>query len=238
MDKCYRNAEYSAVLVACSITGEINNFKTRFSLLFFSLPVTPEPISTTVTVHTTVYTSAADFKGSEVKCRLDNRETLYISLAFISGVLVTVLVFAVIHLSRKKCVLTTSISHFYPTFSRQAGAQAAKLHFAMSLWWVSQAMSKPHTLELLCHTALKPILHSVCNQCRQLSLVSLFSLECKRSHQTLQDQVPLPTVTEESAKNIQVKVATISIICKDFSFLIDILIERREKEFAFAGLEC
>ncbi|KAM8988453.1 uncharacterized protein ACIB01_017169 isoform 2-T2 [Guaruba guarouba] len=99
--------------------------------------VTPEPISTTVTVHTTVYTSAADFKGSEVKCRLDNRETLYISLAFISGVLVTLLVFAVIHLFRKKY---------------------------------------------------------------------------KRSHQTLQDQVPLPAVTEESAKNVQSEIAYASLV--------------------------
>ncbi|XP_062461563.1 transmembrane protein C1orf162 homolog isoform X2 [Pezoporus occidentalis] len=99
--------------------------------------VTPEPTATTITVRTTAYTSAAVFNGSEVKCRLDNHETLYISLAFISGVLVAVLVFAVIHLFRKKC---------------------------------------------------------------------------KRSHQTLQDQVPLPAVTEESAKNIQSDVAYASLV--------------------------
>ncbi|XP_062461562.1 uncharacterized protein LOC134157035 isoform X1 [Pezoporus occidentalis] len=68
---------------------------------------------------------------------LQCHETLYISLAFISGVLVAVLVFAVIHLFRKKC---------------------------------------------------------------------------KRSHQTLQDQVPLPAVTEESAKNIQSDVAYASLV--------------------------
>lgn len=99
--------------------------------------VTPEPTSTTVTVHTTVYTSAADFKGSEVKCRLDNHQILYISLAFISGVLVAVLVFALICLFRKK--------------------------------------------------------H-------------------KRSHQSLQEQVPLPTVTEESAKNTQTEVAYTTLV--------------------------
>ncbi|KAM8988452.1 uncharacterized protein PRD47_017597 isoform 2-T2 [Ara ararauna] len=66
-----------------------------------------------------------------------SRETLYISLAFISGVLVTLLVFAVIHLFRKKY---------------------------------------------------------------------------KRSHQTLQDQVPLPAVTEESAKNVQSEIAYASLV--------------------------
>ncbi|KAM6232936.1 uncharacterized protein M6G45_014655 [Spheniscus humboldti] len=65
--------------------------------------VTPEPISTTVTVHTTVYTSAADLKASEVKCWIDTYEILYISLAFISGILLTVLVFAIIYIIRRKC---------------------------------------------------------------------------------------------------------------------------------------
>ncbi|XP_053943240.1 transmembrane protein C1orf162 homolog [Cuculus canorus] len=66
---------------------------------------TPAPISTAVTVHTTVYTTmtTADFKASEVKCWIDNHEILYISLVFLSGVLLTVLVFAVICLCRKKC---------------------------------------------------------------------------------------------------------------------------------------
>ncbi|CAM9845097.1 unnamed protein product [Bubo scandiacus] len=65
--------------------------------------VTPEPISTTVTVHTTVYTSATDLKSSEVKCWIDNHEILYILLALISGILSTLLVFAVIYLFRRKC---------------------------------------------------------------------------------------------------------------------------------------
>ncbi|XP_032865231.2 transmembrane protein C1orf162 homolog [Tyto alba] len=65
--------------------------------------VTPEPISTTVTVHTTVYTSAAVLKEPEVKCWIDNHEILYISLAFISGIMLTVLIFAVFYLFRKKC---------------------------------------------------------------------------------------------------------------------------------------
>ncbi|XP_074749645.1 transmembrane protein C1orf162 homolog [Strix uralensis] len=68
-----------------------------------AVPVTPEPISTTVTVHTTVYTSATDLKSSEVKCWIDNHEILYILLAFISGILSTLLVFAIIYLFRRKC---------------------------------------------------------------------------------------------------------------------------------------
>ncbi|KAM6310945.1 uncharacterized protein O3Q21_010935 isoform 2-T3 [Podargus strigoides] len=65
--------------------------------------VTPEPISTTVTVHTTVYTSMADFRTSEVKCWTDNHKMLYISLAFITGILSTALIFAIVCLFRKKC---------------------------------------------------------------------------------------------------------------------------------------
>ncbi|XP_074706187.1 transmembrane protein C1orf162 homolog isoform X2 [Strix aluco] len=68
-----------------------------------AVPVTPEPISTTVTVHTTAYTSATDLKSSEVKCWIDNHEILYVLLAFISGILSTLLVFAVIYLFRRKC---------------------------------------------------------------------------------------------------------------------------------------
>ncbi|KAM6191892.1 uncharacterized protein WM294_012241 [Sarcoramphus papa] len=69
--------------------------------------VTPEPISTTVTVDTTVYTSTAHFKASEVICCLDkcinSHEILYLLLAFISGVLLAILVFAIVCLFRKKC---------------------------------------------------------------------------------------------------------------------------------------
>ncbi|XP_026720073.1 transmembrane protein C1orf162 homolog [Athene cunicularia] len=68
-----------------------------------AVPVTPEPISTTVTVHATVYTSTTDLEPSEVRCWIDNREILYILLAFISGILSTVLIFAIIYLFRKKC---------------------------------------------------------------------------------------------------------------------------------------
>ncbi|XP_069732302.1 transmembrane protein C1orf162 homolog isoform X2 [Phaenicophaeus curvirostris] len=69
------------------------------------LVTTPEPIPTTVTVHTTVYTTVttADFKASEVKCWIDNHEILYVSLVFLSGVLLAVLVFAIVCLFRKKC---------------------------------------------------------------------------------------------------------------------------------------
>ncbi|KAM6370308.1 transmembrane protein C1orf162 homolog [Pluvialis apricaria] len=64
--------------------------------------VKPEPISTTVTVHTTVYTTVAD-KNPEVKCWINNHEILYISLVFLSGILSTVVVFAIIYLIRKRC---------------------------------------------------------------------------------------------------------------------------------------
>ncbi|XP_014142107.1 transmembrane protein C1orf162 homolog isoform X2 [Falco biarmicus] len=65
--------------------------------------VTPEPIPTTVTWYTTVYTSAADLKSSEVKCWIDNHEILYVSLAFISGIVLTFLFFAITHIFRKRC---------------------------------------------------------------------------------------------------------------------------------------
>ncbi|KAM6044544.1 transmembrane protein C1orf162 homolog isoform 1-T1 [Chlamydotis macqueenii] len=77
--------------------------------------VKPEPISTTVTVlttvhttehtteHTTVLTTAAEVTASEVRCWAENHEILYISLAFISGILLAALVFAIICLIRKKC---------------------------------------------------------------------------------------------------------------------------------------
>ncbi|XP_067166616.1 transmembrane protein C1orf162 homolog [Apteryx mantelli] len=64
--------------------------------------VTQEPISATVAVHTTVYTSTADSRASEAKCFIDNAEIVYILLAFISGILSSVLVFAVVCLIRKK----------------------------------------------------------------------------------------------------------------------------------------
>ncbi|XP_074019623.1 transmembrane protein C1orf162 homolog [Numenius arquata] len=74
------------------------------------VPVTPEPISTTTTVHTTTVhtttlhtTTVADIKASEVTCWIDNHEILYISLAFLSGILSTVVVFAIIYLIRKRC---------------------------------------------------------------------------------------------------------------------------------------
>ncbi|XP_064894482.1 uncharacterized protein LOC135576007 isoform X2 [Columba livia] len=66
-----------------------------------------EPISTTVTVQTTVHTmvstTVADMKPPEVKCWIYNHEILYMSLAFISGILSAVLAFTIIHLCRKKC---------------------------------------------------------------------------------------------------------------------------------------
>ncbi|XP_050767413.1 transmembrane protein C1orf162 homolog [Gymnogyps californianus] len=66
--------------------------------------VTPEPISTTVTVDTTVYSSTAHFKASEVICWcINSHEILYLLLAFLSGVLLAILVFAIICLFRKKC---------------------------------------------------------------------------------------------------------------------------------------
>ncbi|XP_014747825.1 PREDICTED: transmembrane protein C1orf162 homolog [Sturnus vulgaris] len=64
-------------------------------------PATPEPISTTTTVPTTVHTPTADFKAAEVRCWINNNEILYLSLAFISGILLTVLVFGIILLFRK-----------------------------------------------------------------------------------------------------------------------------------------
>ncbi|XP_065505817.1 transmembrane protein C1orf162 homolog [Caloenas nicobarica] len=103
--------------------------------------VKPEPIPTTVTVQTTVHTmvstTVADMKPPEVKCWIDNHEILYVSLAFISGILSAVLVFAIIYLCRKKC---------------------------------------------------------------------------KRSHQTLQEQLPSQTVTEESEKNAQNEVAYTTLV--------------------------
>lgn len=66
------------------------------------VPVTPAPISTTVTVHTTVYTSTAALQDSEGKSFIDNRDILYLALAFVSGILSTVTVFAVIYLLMKK----------------------------------------------------------------------------------------------------------------------------------------
>ncbi|XP_075578359.1 transmembrane protein C1orf162 homolog [Pelecanus crispus] len=75
-----------------------------------TVPVTTaQPTSTTVTVHTTtvhtttVYTSATNLKAPEVKCWIDNHEMLYLLLAFISGILSTVLVFAVVYLFIRKC---------------------------------------------------------------------------------------------------------------------------------------
>ncbi|XP_068515960.1 transmembrane protein C1orf162 homolog [Anas acuta] len=66
------------------------------------VPVTPAPIPTTVTVHTTVYTSTAALQDSEGKSFFDNRDILYLALAFVSGILSTVTVFAVIYLLMKK----------------------------------------------------------------------------------------------------------------------------------------
>ncbi|KAM6333329.1 uncharacterized protein FN964_014267 [Alca torda] len=114
--------------------------------------VTTEPPSTAVTVHTTlrttVRTPVADLEASEDKCWIDNHEILYMSLVFLSGILSTVLVFAIIYLIRKKC---------------------------------------------------------------------------KISHQNIQEQAPSQTVTEESAKNVQVKVTTLicNTLCRDFRSLIE-----------------
>ncbi|XP_074911695.1 transmembrane protein C1orf162 homolog isoform X1 [Buteo buteo] len=68
-----------------------------------AVPVTPTPVSTTLTVPTTVYTSTVGLEASEVKCWIDNHEILCILLAFTSGILLAVLVFAIICLFRKKC---------------------------------------------------------------------------------------------------------------------------------------
>ncbi|KAM4885400.1 transmembrane protein C1orf162 homolog [Sylvia borin] len=63
-----------------------------------------EPISTTTTVPSTVpatlHTTPTHFEAEEV-CWKNNHEILYTSLAFISGILLTVLVFAIIFLFRK-----------------------------------------------------------------------------------------------------------------------------------------
>lgn len=57
---------------------------------------------------------------------------------------------------------------------------------------------------------------------RELRLVPLSFLERKRSHQNLQEEVPSQAVTEESAKNVQVKVTTVisDTLCRGFRFLI------------------
>ncbi|XP_015740707.1 transmembrane protein C1orf162 homolog isoform X2 [Coturnix japonica] len=68
----------------------------------YSKPVTPAPISTTVTVQTTVQTPTAALPGSEGESLFDNPEIFYLALAFISGILSTLLVVAVIYLIRKR----------------------------------------------------------------------------------------------------------------------------------------
>ncbi|XP_051664644.1 transmembrane protein C1orf162 homolog isoform X2 [Manacus candei] len=79
-----------------------------------SQPVTPTSTTPTVptTVHTTIHTTVpttvhttvhTELEASQVKCWFESREILYMSLAFISGILLTVLVFAIIYLSRKSC---------------------------------------------------------------------------------------------------------------------------------------
>ncbi|XP_038018440.1 transmembrane protein C1orf162 homolog [Motacilla alba alba] len=64
-------------------------------------PVAPEPICPTTTVPTTVHTPTDGFRAAEDRCWMNNHEILYMSLAFISGILLTVLVFAIIFLFRK-----------------------------------------------------------------------------------------------------------------------------------------
>ncbi|KAM4759452.1 transmembrane protein C1orf162 homolog [Cyanocitta cristata] len=68
-------------------------------------PVAPEPTSTTTTVpstiHSTAHTPADDLRAVEVRCWINTHEILFMSLAFLSGVLLTVLVFALISLFRK-----------------------------------------------------------------------------------------------------------------------------------------
>ncbi|XP_019144334.1 transmembrane protein C1orf162 homolog isoform X1 [Corvus cornix cornix] len=71
-------------------------------------PVAPEPISTTTTVpttiHTTAHTPADDLRAAEVRCWINtSHEILFMALAFLSGILLTVLVFAIISLFRKTC---------------------------------------------------------------------------------------------------------------------------------------
>ncbi|XP_071434921.1 transmembrane protein C1orf162 homolog [Pithys albifrons albifrons] len=72
----------------------------------YSKETTVRPTSTTptvpTTVRTTVPTTASDLQAPEVKCSIENHEILYLSLAFVSGILLTVLVFAIIYLCRKK----------------------------------------------------------------------------------------------------------------------------------------
>ncbi|XP_014126660.2 transmembrane protein C1orf162 homolog [Zonotrichia albicollis] len=65
-------------------------------------PVTSGPICPTVPVPTTAHTPTDDFRTAEVRCGINNDEILYMSLAFISGILLTVLVFAIIFLFRKR----------------------------------------------------------------------------------------------------------------------------------------
>ncbi|XP_048781741.1 transmembrane protein C1orf162 homolog [Lagopus muta] len=67
-----------------------------------SKPVAPVPISTTVTVHTTVQTSTAALPDSEGESLFDNPDISYFALAFISGILSTLLVVAVVCLIRKR----------------------------------------------------------------------------------------------------------------------------------------
>ncbi|XP_059344127.1 transmembrane protein C1orf162 homolog [Ammospiza nelsoni] len=64
--------------------------------------VVPGPICPTVPVPTTAHTPTDDFRAAEVRCGINNYEILYMSLAFISGILLTVLVFAIIFLVRKR----------------------------------------------------------------------------------------------------------------------------------------
>ncbi|RLV96924.1 hypothetical protein DV515_00012247, partial [Chloebia gouldiae] len=68
-------------------------------------PVEPKTISTTTTVPTTVpttiHTPTDDFKAAEARCWINKHEILYMSLAFISGILLTILVFAIVFLFRK-----------------------------------------------------------------------------------------------------------------------------------------
>ncbi|XP_050182686.1 transmembrane protein C1orf162 homolog [Myiozetetes cayanensis] len=75
-----------------------------------AVPVTPPsttPTTTThfyvpttvpTTIHTTVHT---ELEASQVKCLFESHEILYMSLAFISGILLTLLVYAIICLFRK-----------------------------------------------------------------------------------------------------------------------------------------
>lgn len=60
----------SALLVTCTSTGIINTSKLFFFFPYLFL-VTPEPISTTVTVHTTVQTSTAALPDSEGESLFD-----------------------------------------------------------------------------------------------------------------------------------------------------------------------